>query len=215
VSGRLAGTLKPAKAILVAQTDVTLRSPQFAVIYPQLPEKVIRACLIPKIYSNYQSNDVLPRPCRSILKYERGELVVTSGGRVQDNGHSLTRVLIVDDEPRILRFVSLSLVAEGYEVMTASSGSQALELVTSQQPDIMVLDIKMPRMNGFQVLEKLRSFSRMPVIAFSTESFFSRKALDVGANDFLEKPFMPEYLVGKIETVLGHKGNGHGGTGAG
>jgi len=128
----------------------------------------------------------------------------------------LKRVLIVDDEPRILRFVSISLVAHGYEVMTATSGLGALELITSQQPDIMLLDMVIPQMSGLEVLQKLRSFSRLPVIAFSANSSLSQKALEMGADDFLDKPFMPDELLRRMEAILEHKGgSGPEGNGAG
>ncbi|TFH62142.1 MAG: response regulator, partial [Gemmatimonadales bacterium] len=77
------------------------------------------------------------------------------------------RILIVDDEERILRFLTSKLKASGYEVVTAQNGQEALERITSQQPDLVVLDLLLPKMHGFDVLRELRSFSSIPVIILS------------------------------------------------
>ncbi len=101
------------------------------------------------------------------------------------------RVLLVDDEQAILRVFSIQLRVSGYEVITALSGQEALELVDSAKPDIMLLDIIMPGVDGFEVLKKLRSNSQLPVIVFSARSDNAVKAVALGANDFLAKPFAP------------------------
>lgn len=113
------------------------------------------------------------------------------------------RILVVDDEPRILRFVRLSLHALGFEVLMASGGEEALQMVASEKPDVMVLDVFMPDMDGFEVLQRLRSMEntnrrRTPVIVFSARSSIADRALRLGAADFIGKPFMPDELVGKI-----------------
>jgi len=115
------------------------------------------------------------------------------------------KVLIVDDEQSLLRILGIKLRVSGYDVITALNGRQALECIDSACPDIMLLDIIMPGMDGLQVLRKLRTFSDMPVIAFSARAENARKALSLGANDFLAKPFDVDDLVMRIEGFLEHK----------
>jgi len=79
------------------------------------------------------------------------------------------RVLIVDDEPRILKFLNLKLKSSGYEVITANSGTEALAQVQAQEPDLLVLDVVMPGMDGFEVLKQVRAFSSVPVIILSAK----------------------------------------------
>ncbi len=125
-----------------------------------------------------------------------------------NNGASKSRVLIVDDEPRILRFVGLSLESHGFEVCVASSGEEALSIAESDRPDVMVLDIFMPGMDGFGVLQRLREreHSRglpvVPVIIFSARASVAEQAMGLGANDFISKPFLPEDLAEKVRAVL-------------
>jgi two-component system KDP operon response regulator KdpE len=113
-------------------------------------------------------------------------------------------VLVVDDQPKVLRFVEIDLKVRGFEVITTTSGSEALELVRSGEPDIMLLDIIMPGMNGFDVLEKLRDFTQLPVIAFSASPGNYHDAMRLGANDFVAKPFQPDEMASKIESLLSH-----------
>lgn len=117
------------------------------------------------------------------------------------------RVLVVDDEPRITRMVGSKLRASGYEVITAGNGKDAVHLVETEKPDVMLLDILLPCMDGFEVLQKVRSFSDLPVIAFSGMSDNKGKAISLGANDFLSKPFNPEELVKRIRDILNHSKN--------
>ncbi len=113
------------------------------------------------------------------------------------------RILAVDDERRILTFLTSKLRASGYEVMTADNGKEALELARAQEPDMMVLDIIMPGMDGFETLKELRSFSSIPVIVLSArgDDTDKVKGLMLGADDYLAKPFNPEELVARIEAV--------------
>jgi DNA-binding response OmpR family regulator len=113
------------------------------------------------------------------------------------------RVLVVDDEPRIVKFLSLRLKASGYEVLTANNGAAALELVQAQQPDMLVLDVLMPGMDGFETLKQVRAMSSMPVIILSAKEASSDKikGLQLGADDYLAKPFSPDELVARIEAV--------------
>jgi two-component system KDP operon response regulator KdpE len=113
-------------------------------------------------------------------------------------------VLVVDDHPKVLRFIEIDLKLRGFEVITTTSGSEALELVKSAKPDIMLLDIIMPEMDGFEVLEKLRNFTQLPVIAFSASPGNYRDAMRLGANDFMPKPFQPDEMVRKIKALLSH-----------
>lgn len=114
------------------------------------------------------------------------------------------RVLVVDDHAKVLKFIEIDLKLRGFEVITATSGSEALELVKSAKPDIVLLDIIMPGMDGFEVLSKLRDFTQVPVIAFSATPENYHNAMLLGASDFMSKPFEPEDMVGRIKALLGH-----------
>jgi DNA-binding response OmpR family regulator len=113
------------------------------------------------------------------------------------------RVLVIDDEQRILNFLSSKLRASGYEVLTATSGQEALEQVQAQEPDLVVLDIMMPRMDGFETLKELRVFSSVPAIILSAKGTNEDKikGLGLGADDYLAKPFSPDELVARIEAI--------------
>lgn len=121
---------------------------------------------------------------------------------MSENTKDKKRVLIVDDEPRILRVIEIKLRKSGYEVIAASTGREALHLVEVGNPDIILLDLLLPVMNGFQVLEKLRTFSNLPVLVFSAKSGSSHAAMKLGANDYMNKPFNPDELVRRIESLL-------------
>jgi DNA-binding NarL/FixJ family response regulator len=112
------------------------------------------------------------------------------------------RVLVVDDEPAILGFIRTSLKANRYEVITASDGTEALKLIESEKPDIVLLDVLMPGKDGLQVLHELRTFSKLPVIVFSAKTGLRGKALGLGANDFVAKPFTPDQMVRRIKLLL-------------
>jgi two-component system KDP operon response regulator KdpE len=116
------------------------------------------------------------------------------------------RILLADDERAILKILSIKLVISGYEVVTASGGQEALDLVNSACPDIMLLDVIMPGIDGFNVLAKLRAFSDLPVIVFSARPENAQKAISLGANDFLAKPFDIDDMVQRIERLLAQKG---------
>ena len=115
------------------------------------------------------------------------------------------KVLLVDDEKAILKVLSIKLRISGYDVVTAPGGQEALDLVKSECPDVMLLDIIMPGLDGFGVLEKLRTFSELPVIVFSARPENAQKALSLGANDFMAKPLDVDEMVRRIETLLDHK----------
>ena len=113
------------------------------------------------------------------------------------------RLLVVDDEPRILNFLTSKLRASGYDVLTASNGIEALEQAQAQQPDLIVLDVVMPKMDGFETLRELRTFSSVPVIFLSAKGtdIDRIKGLGLGADDYLSKPFSPDELVARIDAV--------------
>ena len=113
------------------------------------------------------------------------------------------RILVVDDEKRILNFLRTKLKASGYEVLTAVDGLEALEQVQAQEPDLILLDVLMPRMDGFETLKRLRSFCSTPVIVLSAKGsdVDKIKGLGLGADDYLPKPFNPDELVARIEAV--------------
>jgi two-component system KDP operon response regulator KdpE len=112
-------------------------------------------------------------------------------------------ILVVDDEKRILNFLRTKLKASGYEVLTAASGIEALEQVQAQEPDLILLDILMPKMDGFETLKNLRSFSATPVIILSAKGsdIDKIKGLGLGADDYIPKPFNPDELIARIEAV--------------
>ena len=113
------------------------------------------------------------------------------------------RVLIVDDEVRIVKFLALKLKASGYEALTANNGLEALAQVQTQEPDLVVLDVIMPGMDGFETLKQIRVMSSVPVIILSAvEGNLDKiKGLKLGADDYLAKPFNPDELVARIEAV--------------
>ena len=98
-------------------------------------------------------------------------------------------VLIVDDHPKVLRVIHLGLKVRGYTVNTLLSGEEALESIKSEPPDIVILDVRMPGMDGFELLRRLREFSRVPIIAYSATPEYAERALSAGASAFLPKPF--------------------------
>jgi two-component system, OmpR family, KDP operon response regulator KdpE len=112
-------------------------------------------------------------------------------------------ILLVDDEERILNFLKTKLKSLGYDVIVASNGIEALEQVQGQQPDLVVLDVMMPKMDGFETLKELRTFSSLPVIMLSAKGEDSDriKGLGMGADDYLPKPFNPDELVARIEAI--------------
>jgi len=113
------------------------------------------------------------------------------------------RILAVDDEERILNFLSSKLKASGYEVLTASNGLEGLEQAQAQEPDLIVLDLLMPKMDGLEMLKELRSFSMVPVIILTAKGTDADriKGLQLGADDYLSKPFNPDELVARVEAV--------------
>jgi len=112
------------------------------------------------------------------------------------------RVLLVDDEERIVNFLALKLKVSGFDVITANDGLHCLEMAKTAKPDIMLLDIIMPGMDGLEVLRRLRQFSDMPVIVLSAKERVSEEVMSLGATSFIAKPFNPDELVEKIRLIL-------------
>jgi len=117
---------------------------------------------------------------------------------------SLGRVLVVDDEAQIHRFLRPALEAVGYDVERADTAAEGLRLAAARGPDVVLLDLGLPDMDGMQALEKLRGFSEVPVIVLSARDREAEKiaALDGGADDYLEKPFAVGELLARIRAVL-------------
>ena len=113
-------------------------------------------------------------------------------------------VLVVDDEPQILRVMRTSLPIRGYEVLTASSGKEALDQLSKQVPDLVILDLAMPEMSGLEVCRRVREFSTVPIIILSAKGSESDKvaALDLGADDYVTKPFGMDELLARARAVL-------------
>jgi len=118
-----------------------------------------------------------------------------------------TRVLVIDDEPQILRALRINLSVRGYEVFTAASGSEALRTAADHRPDVIVLDLGLPDMEGNEVIRRLREWTQTPIIVLSVRSRESEKveAFDLGADDFVTKPFGMAELLARIRAALRHR----------
>lgn len=114
------------------------------------------------------------------------------------------KILAVDDEQRMVRFIQLNLEQDGFQVITAYNGKEALEQVRTQLPDLVLLDIMMPDINGFEVLKKIREVNNVPVIMLTAkgEEDDRIQGLELGADDYITKPFSPRELVSRIRAVL-------------
>ena len=118
------------------------------------------------------------------------------------------KILVVDDEIYIVHILDFSLGMEGYEVITALDGEQALEKVKAEKPDLIVLDIMMPKLDGYEVCKNIKSSAEtqhIPVILLSAKgrNVDQKLGFDVGADDYITKPFSPRKLVERINAILG------------
>jgi DNA-binding response OmpR family regulator len=115
-----------------------------------------------------------------------------------------TKILTADDDPQILRLVARNLELEGYEVVTATDGQEALEKIEAQSFDLALLDVMMPRLDGFSVTARVREFSNIPIIIVTARGQDQDKihGLDLGADDYLTKPFSVEELLARVRSVL-------------
>jgi DNA-binding response OmpR family regulator len=115
-----------------------------------------------------------------------------------------TTILAADDDPQLLRLMTRNLEFEGYEVLAASDGQQALAQIESQPLDLVLLDVMMPKMDGFTVCQRVREFSSVPIIIVTARGQDQDKVrgLDLGADDYLTKPFSVEELLARVRAVL-------------
>ncbi len=117
-------------------------------------------------------------------------------------------ILIADDEPRITKVVSIAMAEEGFRVVSASTGLEAVQQAEAYSPDVVLLDIVMPDMDGIEVMRRLRERSPVPVILVTAKGSTADKArgLDVGADDYISKPFHPDEMAARIRAVLRRSG---------
>jgi len=116
----------------------------------------------------------------------------------------VTRVLVVDDEPQILRALRINLTARGYDVVAAADGRTALELAASKHPDVVVLDLGLPDIDGVEVIRGLRGWTQLPIIVLSARQDSDEKvlALDAGADDYVTKPFGMDELLARLRAAV-------------
>jgi DNA-binding response OmpR family regulator len=114
------------------------------------------------------------------------------------------RILVVDDDPKILKALDQALRKEGYEVMRAADGEEALALAREEEPDLIVLDIMLPKLDGFEVCAKIRALSNVPILILSARGEEMDKVVgfNVGADDYLTKPFRLSELVLRVRAIL-------------
>jgi len=114
------------------------------------------------------------------------------------------RILIVDDEPRYLRLLEANLRTDGYDVITAQDGLQAIEVFSSNPVDLILLDIMMPKLDGFATCQRIREFSNVPIIVLTAkgEERDRVRGLDLGADDYLVKPFSATELLARVRAVF-------------
>jgi two-component system KDP operon response regulator KdpE len=116
----------------------------------------------------------------------------------------MTRVLVVDDEPQIVRALQINLKARGYEVHLAGSGTAALKVAAQQPPDLVILDLGLPDLDGVEVIRGLRGWTEAPILVLSgrTDQTDKVEALDAGADDYVTKPFGIDELLARMRAVL-------------
>ena len=113
------------------------------------------------------------------------------------------KILIADDDPQLLRALRITLTAKGYEIVTASNGEEAIGLAADERPDVLLLDLGMPRFNGLEVIHAIRGWSEAPILVVSGRTGAGDKveALDAGADDYVTKPFLVEELLARIRAL--------------
>jgi DNA-binding response OmpR family regulator len=114
------------------------------------------------------------------------------------------RILIVDDEPRYIRLMEANLITDNYQVLKAYDGQQAVDIVAKENPDLVLLDIMMPVLDGFGACERIRKFSSVPIIVVTAkgEEQDRVRGLDMGADDYITKPFSATELLARVRAVL-------------
>ena len=120
----------------------------------------------------------------------------------------MTRVLVVDDEPQILRALRINLRVRQYEVLTAATGAEALDVAGRHPPDLIILDLGLPDLSGLEVIEGLRGWTSVPIVVLSgrADSADKVEALDVGADDYVTKPFSMDELLARMRAALRRSG---------
>jgi len=120
------------------------------------------------------------------------------------NSEQKRNILVVDDEPQITRVLKTTLSSQGYGVRTAADGEQALQEMKSWQPDLIITDLRMPRMDGLELCRRVRTDSRLPIIVLSVKGEEATKveALDAGADDYITKPFSVNELMARVRAAL-------------
>lgn len=118
------------------------------------------------------------------------------------------KILVIDDDPSMLKLAKYNLEKEGYDVVTAASGSQGLQVAREENPDLLVVDVLLPGMDGFTVCRLLRydhKFKHLPIIFLTGRISDEHKKLgeEVGANEYLTKPYRPDVLLEKVKGLLG------------
>lgn len=115
-----------------------------------------------------------------------------------------TRILVVDDEPSIIKYLRANLEASGYQVLAAMDGAEGLRTFERELPDLLLLDIRMPVMDGFEVCRRIREWSQIPIIMLTALGNVEDKvkAFDLGADDYITKPFSKAILMARVRAVL-------------
>jgi DNA-binding response OmpR family regulator len=115
-----------------------------------------------------------------------------------------TRILVVDDEPRFVRLVEANLITEGYEVLKAVDGQEAVDITARDKPDMVLLDVMMPKLDGFEACERIREFSNLPIIMLTAkgEEEHRVRGLNLGADDYIVKPFSADELLARVRAVM-------------
>ena len=145
------------------------------------------------------------------LSYEGVGSIVVRGGTGRVRSMSDITVLVVDDDPVIVRLLQVNFEMEGYTVLTAADGAEAIDQVRAGRPDVVVCDIMMPKLNGLEVVERLRAdedTADVPVILLSAKAQTSeiQRGIDIGAADYVTKPFDPLELIERVQQVLDKRG---------
>jgi DNA-binding response OmpR family regulator len=120
------------------------------------------------------------------------------------------RILVVDDEPRYVRAIQINLEARGFQVVTASNGQSAIDLAANEKLDLILLDLRMPQLDGYETCRRIRAFSNVPVIMLTalSETADKVKGLELGADDYITKPFNAEELVARVRAGLRRAASG-------
>ena len=115
-----------------------------------------------------------------------------------------TRILVVDDELSIIKYLRANLEANSYEVLAALDGAEAIQTFEKESPDLVILDIIMPKVDGFEVCRRIREWSQVPIIMLSArgDEGDKVKCLDLGADDYVTKPFGKDELIARVKAVM-------------